>query len=81
MFGPVYPPTLSMLLDVAEQGVSIEVTATLRARAAVDFRNLGLTTLVLPAGHPMETELHNVVDGLVGPGRLVADMWIWDVRG
>jgi hypothetical protein len=79
-FGPVYPPTLSMLLDVAEQGVDIEATATLRAQAAADFRDLGVTTLVLPAGHPMATELRRVLDGLAGPGRLVADVWLWDVR-
>jgi hypothetical protein len=79
-FGPIYPPTLSMLLDVAEQGMSIKVTATLRAGAVADFRNLGVTTIVLPAGHPMATELRRVVDGLAGPGRLVADVWIWDVR-
>ena len=79
-FGPVHPPTLSMLLDVAERRVAIEATATLRAQAAVDFRALGVTTLVLPAGHPTATELRRMVDGLAGPGRLVADVWIWDVR-
>jgi hypothetical protein len=79
IYGPVYPPTLSLLFDVAEQGASIGVTATLRARAAVDFRELGLTTIVLPADHPAAAGLRTVVDELVGPGRLVADMWIWDV--
>jgi hypothetical protein len=79
IYGPVYPPTLSMLLQVADEGVVIEVTATLRAQAAADFRELGLTTLVLPADHPTASGLRAVVDGLVGPGRRVADVWVWDV--
>jgi hypothetical protein len=46
----------------------------------VDLRRIGVTTIVLPAGHPRANALRVVVDQLVGPGSAIADVWVWDVR-
>jgi hypothetical protein len=46
----------------------------------VDFREAGVTTLVLPAHHSRVEELRFVVDELAGPGQLIGGMWVWDVR-
>jgi hypothetical protein len=27
-----------------------------------------------------EAELHRTLDGLLGPGQLIAGAWVWDVR-
>jgi hypothetical protein len=80
MFGPVYPPTMSMLGQVAEQGAQVTVTPEVRSQAAADFRDTGVTTLVLPAHHWRVEELKKVVDEIAGEGELVGGMWVWDVR-
>jgi hypothetical protein len=80
MLGPVYPPTMTMLSQVAEQGARVNVTPEVRAQAATDFRSIGVTTLVLPAHHWRAEDLRTVVDGIAGPGELVGGMWVWDVR-
>jgi hypothetical protein len=80
MFGPVYPPTMSMLGQVAEQGALVTVTPEIRAQAATDFRATGVTTLVLPAHHWRVEELRTICDALAGQGQLLGGMWVWDVR-
>ncbi len=80
MFGPVYPPTMSMLGQIAEQGATVTVTPEIRSQAAADFRETGVTTLVLPAHHWRVEELRTVVDEIAGEGELVGGMWVWDVR-
>ena len=34
----------------------------------------------LPVDHPRATEVREIVDLLVGPGRRIDDVWVWDVR-
>ena len=81
MFGPVYPPTMSMLGQVAEQGALVTVTPEVRDQAAADFRATGVTTLVLPAHHWRAEELRAICDELAGQGgQLLGGMWVWDVR-
>jgi hypothetical protein len=80
MFGPVYPATMTMLSQVAEQGATVNVTPEVRAQAADDFRETGVTTLLLPAHHWRAEELRTVLDDIAGPGELVGGMWVWDVR-
>lgn len=80
MFGPVYPPTMSMLGQIAEQGAMVTVTPEVRSQAARDFRDTGVTTLVLPAHHWRVEELRTVVDEIAGEGELAGGMWVWDVR-
>lgn len=80
MFGPIYPPTMSMLGQISEQGAKVTVTPEIRAQAVTDFRATEVTTLVMPAHHWRAEELRTVLDELVGPGELAGGMWVWDVR-
>jgi hypothetical protein len=41
---------------------------------------IGVTTIVLPAGHSHANALRAVLDQLVGPGSPVMYVWVWDVR-
>jgi hypothetical protein len=71
---------MSMLGQIAEQGATVTVTPEIRSQAAADFRETGVTTLVLPAHHWRVEELRTVVDEIAGEGELVGGMWVWDVR-
>jgi hypothetical protein len=79
-FGPVYPRTASMIAQIADSGVVVEVTPEVRDEAVADFRAIGVTTLVMPAHHWRAETLRTFVDALVGPGQLIGGMWVWDVR-
>jgi hypothetical protein len=80
-FGPDYPPTMRLLRQIGENGGDMYVTDEHRELARGDFRVYGVTTLVLPAAHPHAADLRRLVEQLVGPGREVDDVWVWDVRG
>jgi hypothetical protein len=51
-----------------------------RHLAAEDFRAYKITTLVLPVDHPRAEQVKTIVDLLVGPGRRIDDVWVWDVQ-
>ena len=36
--------------------------------------------MVLAPDAPHADDLHNTVNLLFGPGRMVSDVWLWDVR-
>lgn len=78
-FGPAYPPTMRLLWYVGEGGEAL-ISDEHRRLAAADFRAYGVTTLVLPVDHPRAEQVRSVVEALVGPGRRVDDVWVWDVR-
>jgi hypothetical protein len=80
MYGPPNPLTFTMLSQAAEQDLVFEVTPDVRAQARTDFLATGVTTLVLPARHLKAAQLRDLVDRIAGAGRLVDDMWVWDVR-
>jgi len=48
--------------------------------AVQDFRTYKVTTLVLPIDHPRAEQVRSLVDLLVGPGKRIDDVWVWDVR-
>jgi hypothetical protein len=79
-FGPAYPPTMRLLWYVGEGGGEVFVSNEHRRLAARDLGDYGVTTLVLPVGHARATAVRGVVEQLVGPGRQVDDVWVWDVR-
>ncbi len=79
-FGPEYPPTMRLLWYVGEGGGEVYVSEQHRRLAVEDLRRYRVTTLVLPAGHSRADEVRRVVEQLVGPGQLVDDVWLWDVR-
>jgi hypothetical protein len=78
-FGPTYPPTARLLSFVRRTGVALPVSSELRRQARDDLRAWRVTTLVLPA-LAVDDPVRAVADGLVGPGRRVDDVWVWDVR-
>jgi hypothetical protein len=78
-FGPAYPPTMRLLWYVGEGGDAL-IADEHRRLAAEDFRAYKITTLVLPIDHPRAEKVRAIVDLLVGPGRRIDDVWVWDVR-
>ena len=79
-FGPYYPPTMKLIWYVGEGGVDALITDEHRRQAVTDFREYKVTTLILPVTTPRADLVRNTVDLLVGPARLVEDVWVWDVR-
>lgn len=78
-FGPAYPPTMRLLWYVGEGGEAL-ISDEHRRLAAEDLRTYQVTTMVLPVDHPRAERVRAVVDLLVGPGRRIDDVWVWDVR-
>jgi hypothetical protein len=79
-FGPAYPPTMRLLWYVGEGGGEVFVSNEHRRLAVRDLGDYHVTTLVLPLSHPRANAVRAVVDQLVGPGKQVDDVWVWDVR-
>lgn len=79
-FGSAYPPTMRLIWYVGEGGADALITDEHRSQAVRDFREYKVTTLVLPVTYPRADLVKNTVDLLVGPARLVEDVWVWDVR-
>jgi hypothetical protein len=80
-FGPVYPPTAHLLRAAAATGVPLEIGPEQRDQARRDLLRWRVTTVVLPTGVERVDAVRATLDELVGPGRQVADVWVWDVRG
>jgi hypothetical protein len=79
-FGPAYPPTMRLLAFVGTHNAEVYVSDEHRRLAREDLRGYRVTTLVLPVAHPHAERLRRTVDQLVGPGRRVDDVWLWDVH-
>ena len=70
-----------MLLEgVAYNGGVPVVGPAERAAAAADVRYWRAAAVVLAPDAPHADDLHNTVNLLFGPGRMVSDVWLWDVR-
>ncbi|WP_024875724.1 hypothetical protein [Saccharomonospora piscinae] len=82
MYGPVRRPTAALLDGVAATGVVPEVTEADRSDALADLRFWRADVVVLPIGETAyPRELRDTIATLLGhPGRVTADMWVWDVR-
>jgi len=80
-FGPPYPPTLLLLLNVATIGKAPEVNRGAADPGAVtDVADWRATNLVLRDQQANSDAIRQTVDQMFGPGRHVAGVWIWDVR-
>jgi hypothetical protein len=79
-FGPTYPATMRLLLDVAGNGQVPTVTPEQRAQARSDIAYWRATNIVLPDQHANSDAVRQTVDQLFGPGKHIDDIWLWDVR-
>jgi hypothetical protein len=79
-FGPLQLPTVTLFQTVADNGQPPEITQQDRDQARADIAYWQATTLVLPVNHPNAEPMRQLIDNLVGPGQLVDDVWLWDVR-
>ena len=73
-------PTATLLFDVGYRDKSVDVTPEARQAAADDLRLWRADAVVLPDGQQNHDKLLAVVTDLLGPGRRVDDVWLWDVR-
>ncbi|HEY2670223.1 MAG TPA: hypothetical protein VGJ07_07575 [Rugosimonospora sp.] len=78
-YGPQVRPTSGLLANVGYNGGVPPIGDEQReqVRQDVQFWDAGL--IVLGPGAPHADDLRNTLDQLVGPGRQVDDVWIWDV--
>ncbi|MBE1530492.1 glycosyl transferase [Actinomadura algeriensis] len=79
VYGAVPRPTASLLRDVARSGRVPPLTGTERTTARADLEFWGADAVVL-GPHPRRAALRITVDGLLGPGREVGGVRVWDVR-
>ncbi|XVQ10485.1 hypothetical protein ACQP1W_49625 [Spirillospora sp. CA-255316] len=79
VYGAVPRPTASLLREVAESGRIPALTGAERATARADLGFWRVDAVVL-GGHPRREALRTTVDGLLGPGREVGGVRVWDVR-
>ena len=77
--GTYKKPTSTLLAGVAETGQVPTITAEHREQAARDVTFWGASCLVLAESHPRAAALRATLEALFGPGRHVADAWIWRV--
>lgn len=76
----VYPrPTSQLLAAVAAGEPAPPVGDAERAQALADLAYWGAECVVLGPGQPYEAELRTVLEQLLGPGRRVADAYVWPV--
>jgi hypothetical protein len=77
---PVLSATAQKLTDVAKTGRVPVATAQMGSQAVADVHRIGLTTVVLPVREHNAEALRATLDQLLGAGRRVTDVWVWDVR-
>ncbi|WP_245563484.1 hypothetical protein [Longispora albida] len=75
-YGTPARPTSALLAEVRRTGVVPPIGDRERASAATDLRHWRASCVVLgPAEH--RTELNTVLERLLGPGRRIADVQVW----
>ncbi|WP_331771279.1 glycosyl transferase (plasmid) [Embleya sp. NBC_00888] len=79
VYGADYSPTSALLGRVAAEGQVPEITADQRREAREDLTRWHADVVVLPE-HRYRAELTATLTALLGPGRQVADVQVWDVR-
>jgi hypothetical protein len=80
LFGTRQRETSSLISDVDEKGWPVPVTEEQRAQAQVDARFWRAAAVVVPASRRSAEAMRQTLDQLYGPGSLVDDVWLWDVR-
>ncbi len=74
----VYPRATSQLLQrVAKSGTAAEISPLDKQALARDIAYWKAASFVLDPRHPQAGALKQTVDGLLGPGELVGDVWVW----
>jgi hypothetical protein len=79
MFGPAYPPTMQLLSEPANDGSVPQVTPEQQAQAKTDLAYWRATTIILADQHGNNDAIRQTVEQLFGPGRHIADVWLWTV--
>jgi hypothetical protein len=76
----IYPrPTSQLLQRVAKTGAAPVLTDKDHAAAARDITYWRAASFVLDQRHPHAGALKQTMDGLLGPGERVEDVWVWRV--
>lgn len=81
IFGPAMRPTAGLLVEAASKDHLPDITAKQRDQAVTDIRYWKATTMLMRDNAHGANGVRATMDKLVGAGRHVADVWIWDVRG
>ncbi|MFC0004025.1 hypothetical protein [Micromonospora siamensis] len=79
VFGTPNRPTTKLIYATVDTGRVPALTEADRRRAVEDLTFWRASVVVLGA-HPREAALRELLTGLLGPGRRVDDVWLWDVR-
>ena len=72
--------TGQLAIDASRHGDVPLLTEADRAQAREELRGREVAIVVLPADLVHADAIRATMDGLLGPGRLVSDVWVWDVR-
>ena len=77
----VYPrPTSQLLQRVAKSGTAATVTGRDRESLRKDIAYWRAASFVLDVRHPQAGALKLTMEGLLGPGERVEDVWVWRAR-
>jgi hypothetical protein len=80
MYGPAARWTIGILTRLGESGDMPEITDDVRAQAKVDFDEIGVDLIVLPADDARVDDVRTVIEILVQqPGEQVDGVWVWRV--
>jgi hypothetical protein len=79
-YGAQGRPTSDLLSNVAVSGGVPQIGDEQRANLGTDVRYWNLAIVVLAPGAPHWQDLYDTLVRLIGPGRNVDDVWVWDVR-
>ncbi|MFC7544830.1 hypothetical protein [Plantactinospora sp. GCM10030261] len=78
--GTYKQPTSKLLADVARTGAVPPIGMKQRQEARHDIAFWNASCFVLADDAPHREELRTAMEGLLGPGTRVADVWTWKVR-
>lgn len=79
--GPVTRPTDGFLTAATYAPSMIPpVTPAARKQAQVDLAYWHAAIIIVPDDVPATDAIRRTLDSLIGPGRLVGGVWLWDVR-
>ena len=78
--GTFKQPTSLLLAEVAETGVLPAIGLADRQQAAADLAFWRASCVVLRPDQPREPALRAVLGDLLGPGELIADVWVWRIN-
>ncbi|WP_433204244.1 DUF6541 family protein [Dactylosporangium sp. CS-047395] len=79
VFNAKVRPTMELINTVAGDGTVPQVTPDQVAQAKTDLAYWQADALVLPDQHANSEAVRQTADQLFGPGKHVADVWIWKI--